>query len=351
MKISKILPLGISAIFLASNPSFAAGLFARVEKCDRGSAFTLPLGMATSLVTSVANTLVGSALTATVNYLNTKKAATFSATVPIENGASIAAPSSGDCLYVSSTPIDNLSYEDLQDASLKSDFFAVFSFQASSMKGSEVIKPVVEKWTYRSFLSRSCPLLRNCSRRDVLLSLSFVEPAAPGKPGKILSEPIGAAWPNIQRSALPNALMPNSQLPWVKAESLAGPVNISISITETSNPNQFTTALASAIESQRANILASADARLRNQPDPTSAQAVRDAVTKATDALARYQTEYQEAMKIYQLYRTAQDDSSRQFYLSQYQGQKRMVSISEAQVEALYRSAGLSFQRPQPLPQ
>jgi len=351
LKIGKTLLLGVSTIVFTSTPGYTAGLYARVAKCDKGSAFVLPLGMATSLVTSVANTLVGSALTTTVNYLNAKKATTFSAAVPIENGASIVASNSGECLYVSSTPIDKLSYEDLQDASQKSDFFAVFSFRASSIKGPEVIKPVVEKWSYRNFLNRSCPFLRDCSRRDVILTLSFVDPAAPRKPGKILSEPIGAAWPNIQRSALPNALMPNSQLPWVQAESLAGPVNINISITETSNPNQLTTALASAIESQRTNILASADARLRNQPDPTSAQAVRDAITKATDALAKYQIEYQEAMRVYQLYRTAQDEPSRQFYLSQYQGQKRLVAISETQVEALYRSAGLIFQRPQPLPQ
>ena len=341
---------GVSVIIFSSTPGYATGLFAKVDKCETGSEFALPLGIATSLVTSVANTLVGSALTATVNYLNTKRATTFSAAVPIENGASIAASNSGQCLYVSSTPIDKLSYEDLQDAWQNSDFFAVFSFRASSIKGPEVIKPVVEKWTYRNFLNRSCPLLRNCSRRDVLLTLSFVEPAAPGKPGKILSEPIGAAWPNIQRRALQNALMQNSELPWVQAESLTGPVNIRVSITETSNPNQFTTALASAVESQRASILASVESRLRNQPDSSSAQAMRDAITKATDALAKYQEEYQEAVRVYQLYRTAQDDPSRQFYLSQYQGQKRLVSISEAQVEALYRSAGLSFQRPQPLP-
>jgi len=135
LKIGKTLLLGVSTIVFTSTPGYTAGLYARVAKCDKGSAFVLPLGMATSLVTSVANTLVGSALTTTVNYLNAKKATTFSAAVPIENGANIVASNSGECLYVSSTPIDKLSYEDLQDASQKGDFFAVFSFQASSIKG------------------------------------------------------------------------------------------------------------------------------------------------------------------------------------------------------------------------
>jgi hypothetical protein len=323
-------------------PASAAGLYSKLDRCKDNASFVLPAGIATSIVTSMANTLVGSAITSAVNYLNAKQASTYMAVLPVDDASQLISTASGKCLYISSTPIESVEFEELESVQARSTFFASIAMIPARSSGSEIFRPVVRSWNYSNFLQNNCPIFRNCSRRDLVLKITFEAPALPSSTGALLAEPIGASWMNISRRALPSALLPNSRLPWVRSSNLQGPVNVRVSLTETSNPNQFTAAMAAALESQRKNIQASVESRLKGQPDSTTAQATRDSITMASESLVAFKNEFNDAMKSYQLYRDATDLADRSIYLAEYQTKRKTTGLRASEVTALFRSAGLS---------
>jgi hypothetical protein len=290
----------------------------------------------------MANTLVGSAITSVVNYLNSKRASTYITVLPVDDATQLFSATSGKCLYISSTPIESVEFEELESIQARSTFFASVAMIPARSGGSEVFRPEVKSWNYTNFLQTNCPLFRNCSRRDLVLKITFEAPALPSSSGALLAEPIGASWINISRKALPTAFIPDSRLPWVRSSNLQGPVNVRVSLTETSNPNEFTTAMAAALESQRKNIQASVESRLRGQPDASEAQASRESIALASQSLATFRNEYNDAMNSYQLYRNATDLDSRRIYLAEYQAKRKTTALRASEVTALFRSAGLS---------
>ena len=332
----------ISLLMVVSMPANAAGLYSKLDKCKVNASFVVPLGIATSIVTSMANTLVGSAITSAVNYLNAKQASTYMTVLPVDDAGQLISTASGKCLYISSTPIESVEFDELESIQARSTFFASIAMIPAPSSGSEIFRPVVRSWNYSNFLQNNCPIFRNCSRRDLVLKITFEAPALPSSASTLLAEPIGASWVNISRKALPFVFMPDSRLPWIRSSNLKGPVNVRVSLTETSNPNQFTAAMSAALESQRKNIQASVDSRLRGQPDATTAQATRDSIAMASESLAAFRSEFNDAMNSYQLYRNATDLAARSIYLSEYQAKRKTTGLRASEVTALFRSAGLS---------
>lgn len=317
-------------------PAYSAGISARVEECEGGSRF-VPPAIPAAIVTSVVNTLIGSAITSVVNYLNTQRAVTYSAVVPVENASELIFTGTGEsrCLYISSTSLNGVKLSDFPSIRANSKFFASIALKPSVSTSDPVFRPVIRSWTYKDFLERNCPVFRNCSRRDVVMKLTFESPSSPASNGSILAEPLGVSLVNIHRNALDNALVAGSDLPWVKySGSLSGPVNVRFTLTETSNPNQFTTALAAALNSQKANIQTAVT-------NPSEAR--RNAINNAETAFDKYLAARNDALNTYELYKRSVDQESRQRYIAQYNAKRALAEVLKKEAFILYSQAGLSM--------
>lgn len=336
--------LSILLISIAA-PAQSAGLSARVSACEpivKGT--DAPAAIAASILASVTNTLVGSSVSAIVNYLNAKRATTYTAVTAVEDASELTNALDGNCLYISSTRLDGIDLNQVAAIRAKSKFFASISLQPSKLAGDTIFRPEIRSWSYVNFLESGCPLFRNCARRDVVMKLTLEAPALPATNTEILAEPIGISLVNVHKSKLNDVLQPGAKLPWIKANALKGPVNVRFTLTETSSPNQFTNALAVAIDAQKANIQSSVNSRTRGVPDSLANQQKREQLNMASVALEQYKAEYIDALSTYRLYQdSATDSPSRQFYLASYQTKKQAARIRSVEVLSLYAQAGLTI--------
>lgn len=233
--------------------AYAAGLSGRVADCPaepRGlQALVGPLAAA------IAGNIVGAAIDSVVNHLNADRAANYSVTLPEQSPASLFA--NNQCLYVSST---NLRGKDLTgSAALQSlgntGFLAVIKFKSPKLTGNDIVlHPIIKRWSYKRFLDRSCPLFRNCTKRDLVVALTFLEPTEPNGSASVTASAIGVTMSRVTPKDVQSFFSPGTELPWFKVKSAQGPVNIRFSLSETSKPGAVARAIATALQGQKGNL-------------------------------------------------------------------------------------------------
>ncbi|MFN7872784.1 MAG: hypothetical protein ACK5QQ_11410 [Cyanobacteriota bacterium] len=261
--------LFLAAFLLASGvgtsmPAYAAGLSGRVANCPlETKGLTALVG---PLAAAIAGNLVGAAVDSVVSYLNTDRAATFSVTLPEQSPASLL--QNNQCLYVSSTSLGgrDLNKPDVLQKLADAGFLAVIAFEPPDNPTDKqiVLHPTIKRWSYSRFLDRSCPLFRNCSKRDLVVALTFLAPTEPNGTAAVTASAIGVTLSRATTNDVKSVFSPGTKLPWFKVTPAQGPVNVRFSLSETSRPGAVAKAIALALEGQKGNLSKGAQTAVQN---------------------------------------------------------------------------------------
>jgi hypothetical protein len=261
----------LAAFLLASGagaglPAYAGGLSGRVANCPLESK-GLP-ALVGPLAAAIAGNLVGAAVDSVVSYLNTDRAATYSVTLPEQSPASLFQIQKNQCLYVSSTSLrgkDLNKPEVLQNLG-NAGFLAVIAFEPPDNPTDRdiVLRPTIKRWSYRRFLDRSCPLFRNCSKRDLVVALTFLAPTEPNGSASVTASAIGVTLSRATPKEVQSVFSPGTRLPWFKVTPAQGPVNVRFSLSETSRPGAVAKAIALALQGQKENLSKGAQTAVQN---------------------------------------------------------------------------------------
>jgi hypothetical protein len=245
-------------------PAYAAGLSGRVANCPLESK-GLP-ALVGPLAAAIAGNLVGAAIDSVVGYLNAERAATYSVTLPEQSPASLF--QNNQCLYVSSTSLrgKELTKPEVLQNLGNAGFLAVIAFEPPDNPTEKdiVLHPTIKRWSYRRFLDRSCPLFRNCSKRDLVVALTFLAPTEPNGSASVTASAIGVTLSRATTKEVQSVFSPGTKLPWFRVTSAQGPVNVRFSLSETSRPGAVAKAIALALQGQKANLSKGAQTAVEN---------------------------------------------------------------------------------------
>jgi hypothetical protein len=246
-------------------PAYAAGLSGRVANCPLESK-GLP-ALVGPLAAAIAGNLVGAAVDSVVSYLNTDRAATYSVTLPEQSPASLL--QNNQCLYVSSSSLGgrDLNKPEVLQNLANAGFFAVIAFEPPDNPTDKeiVLHPTIKRWSYSRFLDRSCPLFRNCSKRDLVVALTFLAPTEPNGSASVTASAIGVTLSRATTAEVQSVFSPGTRLPWFRVTPAAqGPVNVRFSLSETSRPGAVAKAIALALQGQKGNLSKGAQTAVQN---------------------------------------------------------------------------------------
>jgi len=245
-------------------PAYAAGLSGRVANCPLESK-GLP-ALVGPLAAAIAGNLVGAAVDSVVSYLNTDRAATYSVTLPEQSPASLL--QNNQCLYVSSTSLGgkDLNKPEVLQNLENAGFLAVIAFEPPDLPTDKeiVLHPTIKRWSYSRFLDRSCPLFRNCSKRDLVVALTFLAPTEPNGSASVTASAIGVTLSRATTNEVQSVFSPGTKLPWFKVTPAQGPVNVRFSLSETSRPGAVAKAIALALQGQKENLSQGAQTAVQN---------------------------------------------------------------------------------------
>jgi hypothetical protein len=107
-----------------------------------------------------------------------------------------------------------------------------------------VLHPTIKRWSNPRFLDRSCPLFRNCSKRDLVVALTFLAPTEPNDSASVTASAIGVSLSRATPKEVQSVFFPGTKLPWFKVIPTPGPVNVRFSLSETSRPGAVAKAIA-----------------------------------------------------------------------------------------------------------
>lgn len=321
------------------------------EREDKQVAASIPGDIATAVVRS----LLGTAIDAAVAYLDDPRASAFDVVLPVESIEDITSGNSKNCLYLSSGRLDVLAnpngrisvWSDIE--TIEAPFFAKIRFVKPANPGGDSaspLRPVVLAWKYASFLEPSCPLLRNCSKRDVAVSLSFMPPVATVAGRTVGSEPIGfvvtSATPSEVEAAI-RASNAGAALPWFLPVNLKGPMNVRFSLIETSQPNAFTKALAAALAANKTVMQDSVENKLKGVSDQIAAEAAQKNVAAAAQAFDDYKKAFDVAIATKLAFEASSDQAQRIVLRAQYTVQRESARLGALLAEAAFKTATLTW--------
>ena len=316
-------------------------MFATVLKCTESSE-TKILGTS-GFASAVVRSLLGVAIDTIVNYLDDPRSISFDVVLPVESIDKLVAGT--DCLFVSAAALDKWSTPNQKPNvwsppdQLPTPFFAQLSFSTPSpAPANATLRPIVRAWKYAEFLQPSCPVFRNCSRRDVAMQLDFLAPAAKFADSSIAAQPfafavVGATAGDVQAAMATSG--PGTALPWFLLGEMKGPVNIRFSLVETSQPNAFTKALGAALIAQKTAILDTVDNKLKGISDQIAAQAAQADVAAAAKAFDAYKTSFDTASATLAAYNAA-NTQQQTVLLPQYRVQRQAALLAERLVSAAF---------------
>jgi hypothetical protein len=346
------------ASIAASSNVFAGGLSAAVLECDDQQRLATLSTIGGDIATALVRSLLGTAIDTVVNYLDDEKASTFEVILPVDSIDNLT--SGQNCLFVSSAQLDGPA--GLADKSRKpnvwsdpaqvpSTFLAKIRFAqseaASKSDPAAPLRPVVLVWKYSAFLEPSCPLFRNCERRDVAMSLAFLSPASTVAGQTIASEPFGFVVTNSTakevEAAVPVIKGTGAALPWFLPGNAKGPTNIRFKLVETSQPNAFTKALAAAIEAEKTKIQDTVENKLKGISDQVAAQAAQKDVVAAAQALDDYKKAYDTAYATKLAYDATSDAAQKKVLKAQYEVQRASARLTETLGAAAFAVANLAW--------
>lgn len=345
MKVLTTALLSLS-VLVTTHVNAASALSAAVLPCSSS-----PLSIKSiqgDIATAVVRSLLGTAIDAAVKYLDDDRAASFEVIVPTNSLSELTTnQGTAKCFYVSS---DSLDSSKLNGAEPKprpeTAFFAKIKLIPDT-GAAGVVRPEILDWRYQAFLEPSCPVLRNCDRRDVVVSMSILAPAATVAGRTIESEPIGFsienATPSELTAAVPASPTGGASLPWFLAGDSKGPRNIVFKLIETSRPNAFTKALGAALAAQKTVILDTVDNRLKGIAEQVAATAAQKDVAAAAAALDDYKKAHDAALATAAAFAASTDSGQKVVLKANYQVQRAAANLARTLAKAAFDIAGISF--------
>ena len=341
-------------VSLIGTSALAQGLSGAVLPCKKVGTVNLN-SIGADIATAVVRTLVGTVIDTAVAYLDDPKVAKYEVVVPVDDANSLT--DGTKCIYISSAQLTpDLEAPKIQgkplyeSSSLEGvDLFIKFQISksaAATAAGSHPLRAGILAWKYKNFLSDNCPFLRQCSKRDVVMKLGFMLPAASANNTTHTSEPFGFTIVNATAAEVQNAVQLESggvvTLPWTTSSELQGPINIRFELIETSQPNAFTKALAAAVKAQKGVIQDTVENKIKGLSDQVAAAAAQPRVTEAAKAFDNYKTAYDVALATRVAYEIA-DANQRKVLAAQYEIQRRSAKLAETLGKAAFRLADLDW--------
>lgn len=233
-------------------------------RCPHGGVLALG-GVTTDVVVGLAGQLVESVIDAAAAKTQAQST-TLEATVPLDgfyDNQSKMAVHDG-CLVIHNGTLD-----DGTDASL------LGLFQLKSSSDATAFRFDVIEWRYKRFLrEKTGQWFQSGSQRDVALKIEFLTPGSAGLGTRATF--VEHLFPAVDVATLKRLFVPEQQLPWFAAPPKANggsaarnlPLNIRVTVIETTRPNQFATWLQQTAKDKKADI----------------SNLVKDSVHKALDA-------------------------------------------------------------------
>ncbi|WP_260960767.1 hypothetical protein [Pseudomonas citri] len=335
---------------LIGSSAFAQGLSGAVLPCKTNAVYLNSIGA--DIATAVVRTLVGTAIDTAVAYLDDPKVSKYEVVVPVDNADDLTGGTK--CIFISSARITadgKIQGKSLYDsASLEGvDLFIKFQISKSSTasaSGDHPLRAGILAWQYKHFLSDDCPFLRQCSKRDIVMKLGFMLPAASANNTTHTSEPFGFTIVNATANEVQNAVRLDDNaiatLPWTTSSELKGPINIRFELIETSQPNAFTKALAAAVKAQKGVIQDTVENKIKGLSDQVAAAAAQPRVTEAAKAFDNYKAAYDVALATRAAYELA-DANQRKVLAVQYEIQRRSAKLAETLGKAAFKLADLDW--------
>jgi hypothetical protein len=346
--------LAASLAIAAGAPSYAGGLSAAILPCEKDGQVTT-LSVPGDIATAVVRSLLGTTIDAIVAHLNESKVSTFDVIIPVDSIDDLTSGTKGKCLYVSSGKLDDLADKNSETnlwsgaEAIPSPFFTKIKF-VSPLSGkadsTSTLRPVILEWKYRAFLASGCPAFRNCTKRDVAISLTFLAPAATVAGRTVSSEPIGFAIVGATAAEVQAAIPVTpggAALPWFLPGNVHGPVNVRFTLVETSQPNVFTKALGAALAAQKTVLQDSVENKLKGISDQVAAEAAQKDVAVAAKAFDEYKKAYDSALATKVAYDGSTEVGQRNVLSAQYTVQREAARLAEILASAAFSVSGLSW--------
>ncbi|RJF95776.1 hypothetical protein D3871_20580 [Noviherbaspirillum saxi] len=282
----------LKAFFFYATEEIPTGL---ADKCPPRPEVEMPVAVA-GIVTDIAVSLIGKAAESLVDAVAARtqaEATTLDVTLPIEGffteKGSVAV--TGGCLL-----FHNGNNADASDASLLMSLALVPSFDGSAFRFN------VFQWRFNRFLNPNpSHFFQNSRLRDVVLKIEFLTPSSAGLGTRAVF--VEHVFQGVDQKAVENAFLTNQRLPWFASPSKPtlpsstppgryGPLNVRITIIETTRPNQFARWVQDIAKEKRTDIANAAKGALRQSLDSNFAATEQ---MKLNDAAATAYTGYKTA--------------------------------------------------------
>lgn len=341
----------MASALLASPVSFAGGLSGAVLPCEASKSELSTASIDSDIATAVVRTLLGTTIDAAVNYLDTPKITKFDVVIPVDSTAALTGKN--QCIYISSTRIQPTSESNpvhtqkfIDDATL----FIKIQLSKSEQAGKDNNHPLranILKWKYGAFLSDKCPLLRSCTKRDVVMKLGLMIPSSSVANTAHASEPFGFLIENATAAEVQNAVLPLDStyivtLPWITFAEPTGPLNVRFELIETSQPNAFTKALAAAVKDQKVNIQDTVENKIKGISDQVAASAAQARVSEAAKAFEAYKNAFDALSTTATAHKSATGEQ-KNYLAAQYAIQRKTVELAEILGKAAFKVADINW--------
>jgi hypothetical protein len=319
-----ITPLVILGVMGLSMPPVSAAstgsgkdLSAAIGDCPSGmtSGFVMApllIGIASTAATNIA----GVAVDAVAAYMTQVRAAKSTASLALNPQDESGLLNGSQCLYIfanteklksfvksenngSMSAISAAMLGEIDSRSM-TPFLAILSFSRANIaeaNGLRYYKPNVLTWSYNSFLDGGCPLFRNCSRRDVAISLRLSRPiASSGSSPGSKAYPLSVGFVKAKSGEIGSILSNNANSLWFAYDTSAPAIsNLEFSIEETSRPGALAEALASTATTSKQPIQSAVTSMLV----PQTPVAQKSLVDRAIDEYASYANLHQSAFNLF----------------------------------------------------
>jgi len=257
----------------------------------RDAGFVSPIPVVGALASSAVASLAGAAVDSAIRYLTQERMAATKGLASLGPAELDLLFNKGQCLYAylytqklwshfsnsSSVPAEGakplslpLSNSDLDaiDSKDLTSFMAVISFvpaadSSRSQGGSGAVtdsnayyKPYIWRMVYPSFVDTKCPAFRDCSKRDVALSLVLRSPTAPD-PSKTENKAfaLGRVFQNVSSGSIERSLSGRYGEWFALNASSPNLANVEFTLIETSKPGAVANALAESLKGNKETIV------------------------------------------------------------------------------------------------
>jgi hypothetical protein len=317
--LTSLLILGLSSNY--TPPVLAASgsgrdLSTQIGDCPSGITANWVMGpVLIGLASTAAINIAGAAVDAVTTYLNQVRATKSTASLALDKSEESSLLDGSKCLYLFANTSELKSYLKannnssmsgipaafIKEISAKSltPFLAAIRFSSANVTEAKqkFYKPQVLAIIYDSFLDTGCPLFRNCSRRDVNITLKLARPISPdGTMQAAKAYPLSIGFQNARTSEVSSILANNSNSLWFGLDTTAPVIsNLEFTIIETSRPGALAEALATTASSNKQPIQTAFSALLV----PQTPAAQKTQIDKAMEEYKTYTSLHQAAYKLF----------------------------------------------------